>query len=187
MLGGAGFAIVENMLCESGGFRLWAAVAALRGVGGVLHPLNAGLVAVGWYGVIVSRQPGAWRRLFALYGLAVVIHALWNGGLTLIFSAAGAYFFAADTWRVSVYGLGQPGIVLVFMALEAFALWRLLLLTTDRLRGGSEEVDGGLGLRLDEPRRLAGWALGVVLVIVPIGVLYGPLIARYADRLTPLR
>jgi hypothetical protein len=187
MLGGAGFAIVENMLYESGGFRLWAAVAALRGVGGVLHPLNAGLVAVGWYGVIVSRQPGAWRRLFALYGLAVLIHALWNGGLTLIFSAAGAYFFAADTWRVSVYGLGQPGIVLVFMALEAFALWRLLLLTTDRLRGGSEAVDGGLGLRLDEPRRLAAWALGVVLVIVPIGVLYGPLIARYADRLTPLR
>jgi hypothetical protein len=187
MAGGAGFAIVENMLYESGGFGLWAAIATLRGIGGVLHPLNAGLVALGWYGVLCTRQPGRWRRLLALYGLAVGIHALWNGGLTLIFSAAGAYFFAADTWEVSVYGLGQPGIVLVFMALEAIALWRLLLLVTDRLRDGEATVTGGLGLRLDEPRRLAAWAVGVTLVVVPIGLLYGPLLARYADRMIPIR
>ena len=187
MAAGAGFAVVENMMYESGGFRLWAAVATLRGIGGVLHPLNAGLVAVGWYDVLVERQPGSWRRLFGLYALAVTIHALWNGGLALIFSTAGAYFFATDTWRISVYGLGQPGIVLAFMALEAIALWRLLILTTDRLRGGSEAVDGGIGLRLNEPRRLAVWALGLILVIVPIGMLYGPLVTRYADRLTPLR
>lgn len=187
MAGGAGFAIVENMLYESGGATLWAAVATLRGVGGVLHPLNAGLVALGWYGVVNGTGPGRWRRLLALYGLAVGIHALWNGGLTLIFSAAGAYFFATDTWEVSVYGLGQPGIVLVFMALEAIALWRLLLLVTDRLRGGETTVTGGLGLRLDEPRRLAAWGVGVVLVVVPIGLLYGPLLARYADRMIPIR
>jgi hypothetical protein len=174
-------------LYESGGFRLWAAVATMRGVGGVLHPLNAGLVALGWYGVISGSGPGRWRRLLALYGLAVGIHALWNGGLTLIFSAAGAYFFATDSWRIDVYGLGQPAIVLVFMVLEAIALWRLLLMTTDRLRGGAPTVDGSLGLRLDEPRRLAVWATGVVLIVVPIGLLYGPLLARYADRMLPIR
>ncbi len=188
MAGGAGFAIVENMLYESGGFRLWAAVATMRGVGGVLHPLNAGLVALGWYGVLCTDAPGRWRRLFGFYGLAVAIHALWNGGLTLIFSAAGAYFFAADTWRVSIYGLGQPTIVVVFMALEAIALWRLLILVTDQLRGGAEAtIESGLGLHLDEPRRLAVWAAGVVLIVVPIGLLYGPLLARYADRMVPLR
>lgn len=187
MAGGAGFAIVENMLYESGGFTLWAAIATLRGVGGVLHPLNAGLVALGWYGVLCTQQPGRWRRLLALYGLAVGIHALWNGGLTLIFSAAGAYFFTTDTWEISVYGLGQPGVVLVFMALEAIALWRLLLLVTDQLRGNEATVAGGLGLRLNEPRRLAAWAVGVTLVVVPIGLLYGPLLARYADRMIPIR
>ena len=187
MAGGAGFTIVENMLYESGGFRLWAAVATMRGVGGVLHPLNAGLVALGWYGVLTGDGPGRWKRLLGLYGLAVGIHALWNGGLTLIFSAAGAYFFATDSWRIDLYGLGQPAIVLVFMALEAFALWRLLLLTTERLRGGAATVDNSLGLRLDEPRRLAIWATVVVLVVVPIGLLYGPLLGRYADRMLPIR
>jgi RsiW-degrading membrane proteinase PrsW (M82 family) len=187
MAGGVGFAIVENMLYESGGFSLWAAIATLRGIGGVLHPLNAGLVALGWYGVLCTQEPGRWRRLLALYGLAVGIHALWNGGLTLIFSAAGSYFFAAHSWEVSVYGMAQPGIVLVFMALEAIALWRLLLLVTDHLRGGEATVAGGLGLRLDEPRRLAAWAVGVMLVVVPIGLLYGPLLARYADRMIPIR
>jgi RsiW-degrading membrane proteinase PrsW (M82 family) len=186
MAAGTGFAIVENMLYESGGQGLWAAVATLRGIGGVLHPLNAGLVAMGWYGALCTDEPARWRRLAGFYGLAVCVHALWNGGLTLIFSAAGAYVFAADTWRVDVYGLGQPGIVLVFMALEAIALWRLLLLVTDQRRGAAATADGGLGLRLDDPRRLAAWATGVLLVLVPIGLLYGPLLTRYADRLVPL-
>jgi RsiW-degrading membrane proteinase PrsW (M82 family) len=46
MAGGVGFAIVENMLYEAAGARLWAGMATLRAVGGVLHPLNAGLVAI---------------------------------------------------------------------------------------------------------------------------------------------
>jgi RsiW-degrading membrane proteinase PrsW (M82 family) len=187
MAGGVGFAIVENMLYESGGFRLWAAIATLRGVGGVLHPLNAGLVAMGWYGVLATQEPGRWRRLAGFYGLAVGIHALWNGGLTLLFSAAGAYFFATDTWEVNVYGLGQPGIVLVFMVLEAVALWRLLVLVTDQLAGSSQTVAGGLNLGLDQPRRLAVWAVGLMAIAVPIGALYGPLLTRYADRLIPIR
>lgn len=188
MAGGVGFAVVENMLYESTGARLWAAVSTLRGVGGVLHPLNAGLVALGWYGVMAGTGPGRWGRLLALYGLAVGIHALWNGGLTILLSAAGAYFFATESWRVDVYGLGQPGIVLVFLVLESIALWRLLGLMTDRLAGGSDAaVDSGLRLHLERPRRLAVWALGLLLVVVPIGALYGPLLARYADRLVPIR
>jgi len=188
MAGGVGFAVVENMLYELTGSRLWAAVSTLRGVGGVLHPLNAGLVALGLYGVMNGSGPGRWGRLLALYGLAVGIHALWNGGLTILLSAAGAYFFATDSWRIDVYGLGQPGIVLVFMVLESIALWRLLVLMTDRLADGAEAtVDAGLRLRLERPGRLAVWALGLLAIVVPIGALYGPLLARYADRLVPIR
>ena len=73
------------------------------------------------------------------------------------------------------------------MALEAIALWRLLAVTTGRLAGGESTVDEGVSLGLDQPRRLAIWATGLVLLVVPIGVLYGPLLARYADRLVPLR
>jgi hypothetical protein len=73
------------------------------------------------------------------------------------------------------------------MALEAIALWRLLILVTDQLRRGTPAVVGGLRLRLDEPRRLAVWATSVMLVVVPIGLLFGPLLARYADRMIPIR
>jgi RsiW-degrading membrane proteinase PrsW (M82 family) len=186
MAGGVGFAFVENMLYEAAGLQVWAAVASLRAIGGVLHPLNAGLVAVGWYGVRHG-LPGAWGRLLGLYGLAVGTHALWNGGLVVLFSGIGAYFFGTEAWRFNIYGLGQPGIVVVFMIVEAIALWRLLVVVAGRLRDPEEpEIDTALALHLERPRRLALWATGLVLVLVPVGALYGPLVARYVDKLLPV-
>jgi hypothetical protein len=187
MAGGAGFAIVENMLYEGTGTQLWAAVTALRGAGGVLHPLTAGLVALGWYGVRRG-QPGAWGRRLAYYGLAVGLHALWNGGLAVLFSRVGAEYFGTETWRLSVYGLGQPGVVIAFMLLEVAALWRLLFAVTRRLAAGSEAevvVRETTALHLERPRRLALWATASLAVLVPLGALYGPLLGRYAARLLP--
>lgn len=190
MAGGVGFAVLENMLYESAGASAsggWPFIATVRGVGGVLHPLNAGLVALGWYGVRTG-APGAWRRLLGLYGLAVGIHALWNGGLAVLFSGLGVYFFGTDQWRFDIYGVGQPGIVVVFMLLEALALWRLLVVVCDRLRDPSQPcVETMLALHLDRPRRLAVWAAGLMVVLVPLGALYGPLLARHASRLLPVR
>jgi len=48
-------------------------------------------------------------------------------------------------------------------------------------------VESGLRLHLERPRRLAFWATAVLVIVVPIGALYGPLLARYADRLLPIR
>jgi RsiW-degrading membrane proteinase PrsW (M82 family) len=185
MAGGVGFAILENMLYETAGARVWASIATLRGVGGVLHPLNAGLVALGWYGVR-NGLPGAWARLLGLYGLAVGIHALWNGGLVILYSGIGARYFGTEAWQFSVYGVGQPGVIVVFMLLEAVALWRLLLVVTDRLRDPAQpEPAAALALRLQQPRRLALWAAGLFVLLVPVGALYGPLLAQYASRLLP--
>jgi RsiW-degrading membrane proteinase PrsW (M82 family) len=187
MAGGVGFAILENMLyAAAGGAGLWAGIATLRGIGGVLHPLNAGLVAMGWYGVR-NGVPGAWGRLLSLYGLAVGAHALWNGGLAVLFSDIGSYFFAVDSWNLDVYGLGQPGVVIVFMLLEAMALWRLLVHVSDLLRDpvlGEQPTTPVLAMA--QPRRLALWATGLMLVLAPLGALYGPLVARYAGRLVPI-
>jgi hypothetical protein len=180
---GVGFAFVENMLYESSGAQLWPGITTLRAIGGVLHPLNAGLVSVGWYGVRRGSS-GAWRRLIALYGLAVGAHALWNGGLTVLLSAAGAYVFGADAWRLDVYGIGQPGVVIVFMVLEAAGLWRLLVAVTDQLRDSQVPVATPiLDLHLEQPARLALWATGLLVVLVPVGALYAPLLARYTSRL----
>lgn len=123
MAGGVGFAIVENMLYEAARARVWAGVALPRSIGGVLHPLTAGLVALGWYGV---------RH-------------------------------------------GQ---------LDAR---QLLFVVTKRLRDLDQPaVESALSLRLEQPRRLALWACGLMLVVVPLGALYGPLLAGYLHRLLPV-
>jgi hypothetical protein len=113
------------MLYESAGAAVWGPITALLGFGGVLHPLTAGLVALGWYGVRNGR-PGAWGSLLRLYGLAVGLHALWNGGLVVLFSGIGAYFFGTAVWEPSIYGLGQPGIVTALLVVGTAGLWRLL-------------------------------------------------------------
>ncbi|MBI2954701.1 MAG: PrsW family intramembrane metalloprotease [Chloroflexi bacterium] len=187
MAGGVGFAIVENLLYEGAGFRHWAAIAGLRGIGGPLHPLNAGLVAIGWYGVR-NDKPGAWPRLFGLYGIAVGLHALWNGAQVILISDIGAYFFGTATWQLDIYGIGQPGVVMIVLVLEAVLLWRILLLVSSRLRDAeSPEIEPLVEMRLEQPRRLALLALAAMLLVVPISALYGPLVARYAAIAFPFR
>jgi RsiW-degrading membrane proteinase PrsW (M82 family) len=186
MAGGVGFAIVENMLYEGAGERLWAGIVLLRGLGGALHPLNAGLVAMGWYAAR-NGEPGGIRRLLGYYGLAVGLHAFWNGGLTVLLSGIGAYFFGATTWRLDVFGVGQPGAVVVFLVVESIVLWRLLLTTCERLRDPSAPTEAGPVPRLGSPRRLALWATASLFAVLPLSALYGPLLARYVERLTPLR
>ena len=72
------------------------------------------------------------------------------------------------------------------MALEAVALWWLLLVVTRQLGRDPEAADAAPSLGLDRPTRLAARATALVLGIVPLGVLYGPLLTRYAERLFPL-
>ncbi|MBI4491536.1 MAG: PrsW family intramembrane metalloprotease [Chloroflexi bacterium] len=187
MAGGVGFAILENMLYEAAGARVWASIAVLRGVGGVLHPLNAGLVAVGWYGVRHG-LPGAWKRLLGFYGLAVGLHALWNGGLVILYSGLGAYFLGTTSWELNVYGIGQPGVMIVALLVEAIAMWRLLFLVTAWLRHPARsESPPLLGLHLEHPRTLALWATAAALLVVPLAALYGPLLARYLQIALPVR
>jgi RsiW-degrading membrane proteinase PrsW (M82 family) len=183
MAGGVGFAIIENMLYEAAGAPAWAGIATLRGIGGVLHPLNAGLVAIGWYAVR-NGLPGAWRKLLGLYGLAVATHAVWNAGLIILLSDVGAYFFGAQIWQLDILGVAQPGVVLVFMILEALVLWRMVVVVSEHLREPGAQVEPLLALHLEQPRRLALWASGLLIVAVSIGALYGPLLGRWAEKLT---
>jgi hypothetical protein len=180
---GAGFAIFENMMYQAifGGFVGWTAIAVLRGFGGVLHPLNAGLVAMGWYSVR-NREPGGWNRLLRLYGLAVGIHALWNGGFTLISAGIAEQFFGGEGWILTVAGVPDIGISAVFLLTYAIGLWILLLKVTDRLRPSVQPDARPVGLRLNQPGGLALWAAGVFVVVVSIGAVYGPILERYLTR-----
>ena len=187
MAGGAGFAVLENMLYESASPDYWAHISTLRAIGGALHPVNAGLVAVGWYGVR-GGLPGAWGRLGGLYALAVGTHSLWNGALVVLTSGIGGYFFGKEPWQVDIYGIGAPGVVLLFMLLEAIALWRLLYVVTGRLAGSAKPAEEPfVGLQLERPARLAIWATAVALVALPVAALYGPALARYLELVVSFR
>jgi hypothetical protein len=73
------------------------------------------------------------------------------------------------------------------MVLEAIALWRALVVVTGLLRDPDQpERASTFSLGLDQPRRLALWATGLLVVCASLGALYGPLLARYADQLRPL-
>ncbi|PZS05844.1 MAG: hypothetical protein DLM70_05910, partial [Chloroflexi bacterium] len=181
----AGFAAIEDMLYESAGTHVWAGLAVLRGIGGILHPLNAGLVALGWYGVR-NGHPGAWRRLAGYFGLAVAIHALWNGAMGVLFSDVGAHFFGAERWTLNIYNVGQPGVVIVFMLLETILLWQLLVRVSAGLRASKDVDDVPLPpLRRVSPRKLAIYAAVAVAVATSLGALYGPLVQNYSRHVLP--
>lgn len=123
-LAGAGFAIVENMLYESGAARVggaaWLVVVALRGLVAALHPLATGLVAVGWY----RSRPGQRRPLWEGYLAAVGLHALWNFTVVSLTTLAlvGAYL---PRWRDTYLGLVT--LLLVASVVALGLLLRLIL------------------------------------------------------------
>ncbi len=76
-LAGAGFAALENVTYALSGGDYWGGVLTLRTLGAAMHPLGAGLTALGWY-ALVNRQAGAARQWLINYGMAAGQHALWT-------------------------------------------------------------------------------------------------------------
>ena len=126
MIGGAAFAIVENLAYL--GLTLderapWTVNALLRLVSGALHPVASGLVAVGFY---AWRREGSGDRLLRNFALALALHATWNA------IAGGLLLFA-----VRLSGLAQPpalaALLLLALLLGLMALGLLLWLGLENL------------------------------------------------------
>ena len=114
-MAGAGFAALENMLYAGFGFYFWAVFCwyAPR----LCHPsLGAGLVALGWRDLL-NGEENAGRNFIARFGLAVGMHALWNGGSLLVITLAGAEFLAnyRQSWMCGAYQqAGRPWLCSLF-------------------------------------------------------------------------
>ncbi|MGD8738077.1 MAG: PrsW family glutamic-type intramembrane protease, partial [Anaerolineae bacterium] len=103
VVGGAGFALAENLFNALGGLDLWAPVAASRIGATLLHGFTGGMMGLAWYYLLVERR---WFSAGGLYVVSVVVHAAWNAlavGLALI-SLAGA-----DS--AALAGLGSLGLM----------------------------------------------------------------------------
>ena len=169
-MAGAGFAALENVIFAGFGFYFWAGILLVRALGGAIHPLGSGLVAVGWRDVRRG-EAGAWPRWFARFGLAAGIHALWNGGSLLVITLAGAGFFGKLPPALNLLGLSAAGTtlaLLIILGLAALWLGRAVANQTTLLPAPGDDASQPEFTLSD--RVIAIWALACLVTIVPAGI-----------------
>lgn len=169
-IAGAGFATLENIFFAGSAAQSWAGILILLLLGGAIHPLCSGLVALGWRGILRG-ESNAWLNWLARFGIAVALHALWYAGFLLIFSVARANpseeFFSV----VNVIGEPTTGIiVLLLIGLGLVALWigRSGAQQLKQVEVPDDESD--ISLFTSPDRAMAIWALSCLIIIVPAGI-----------------
>lgn len=168
-MAGAGFAAIENVIYTSFGAYLWSGILILRAIGGAIHPLGAGLVGLSWRDIL-NGERDAWRNSLARFGIAVGMHALWNGGTLIVITLAGAQFFGALPPRLSILGLSAAGTTLaLIIALGLVALWLGRTIAQRTLSPREREFETEAQFVLSD-RAMAIWALACLVAVVPIGV-----------------
>lgn len=169
-LAGAGFAALENVIYATAGFPLWAGILLVRALGGALHPLGAGLVALAWRDVLRG-EPNAWGRWFLRFGIAVTVHAVWNGGSLLVLTLGGAGFFGKLPPEIDLLGLSAAGTTLAFLLLLGLsALWIGRAYGHGHSPSLLREANPTESDFTFSDRALALWAFACLAAIVPAGI-----------------
>jgi RsiW-degrading membrane proteinase PrsW (M82 family) len=165
---GAGFAVLENVIYALFGGRYWGGILTVRALGTAVHPLGTGLTAVAWH-ALLNREPGTDKRWIGAFGLAVVQHAVWNGGLALWMALSGAAFFGPQPWEANVMGVGIAVGMLALIALEGVALWIGLRALSRRL-DHAVAVEALIAEEIPTERAIALWAVACLVVLLPVGL-----------------
>jgi RsiW-degrading membrane proteinase PrsW (M82 family) len=169
-LAGAGFAAVENIIYAASGNEIWSGILLVRSLGGALHPLGAGLMALAWRDVLCKEQ-GAGSNWMTRFAIAVGVHAAWNGGSLLVITLGGAGLFGKLPEEIGILGVSAAGAALAFLILLGIsALWMGRAFgrgESPKLPLADEHADTSLP---PSERTLAIWALACLTAIVPIGI-----------------
>jgi hypothetical protein len=163
-LAGAGFAAIENLLYAAMIGSSWGGVLAIRALGAALHPFGAGLMAVAWWSVL-RREPGATGRWARNYGLAVGVHALWNGTCVVATTLAHAWF---QGWEVDLLGVTNGAVLLALLAAQGIGLLVALRALARRLEPEIEAEETVPSLPTE--RAIAVWGLACLVVLLPVGL-----------------
>ena len=169
-LAGAGFAAVENVIYAASGNEIWSGILLVRSLGGALHPLGAGLMALAWRDILCKEQ-GAGSNWITRFAIAVGVHAAWNGGSLLVITLGGAGLFGELPEEIGILGVSAAGAALAFLILLGIsALWVGRAFgrgESPKIPLPEEQVDASLP---PSERTLAIWALACLTAIVPIGI-----------------
>jgi RsiW-degrading membrane proteinase PrsW (M82 family) len=169
-MAGAGFAVLENIIYATSSLSLWAGVLLVRALGSALHPLGSGLMAVGWRDLLRGEKDAAtnWCRR---YGIAVAVHAAWNGGSLLVITLGGAGFFGEMPAEIDLLGVSAAGASLAFLAvLGLSALWIGRAYGHDRPLLEFQKKELADTRVISSDRAAAIWALACLAAIVPAGI-----------------
>ena len=169
-LAGAGFAALENIIYATSGFTIWAGILLVRALGGALHPLGSGLVAQGWRDVLRGEKD-AGKNWLKRFGIAVAVHAVWNGGSLLVITLGGARFFGELPPEIDLLGLSAAGTTLAFLVILGIAaLWIGRAYGHDKsvlIVEGEESPETKF---IPSDRAIALWAVACLIALVPAGI-----------------
>lgn len=172
-MAGAGFAMVESVVYAGFGLPLWVGILAMSALGGAIQPLGSGLVALSWRDVLRGEDK-AWSTWFARLGLAVGIHAFWNGGSLLVIILAGSMFYGELPPPIDAWGITTTIVTLMLLVALGLLLLGIGRSIGERL-GSSSPVDFDFTL---SDRIVAVGATLCLMVIVPAGIAGWQLLVR---------
>jgi hypothetical protein len=163
-IAGAGFATLETVILTGIGFQIWALLLIWQFLSCAIHPLGAGLTALGWRDFL-RRRGGVEINLVAGFGAAVAMQALRNlGFLALVSLARDGLFAGIALW------LGLINLILgAGLGLAALWVGRSIaaqhLELADRLDSMPKEATSKRS-----NQAVAIWAVVCLAAILPVGV-----------------
>lgn len=169
-MAGLGFAALENVMYATTGFYIWSGILIVRALGSALHPLGSGLVAQGWRDVLRGERD-AGKNWLKRFGIAVAVHAAWNGGSLLVITLGGARLFGELPPEIDVLGLSATGATLAFLFIlgitalmigRAYGHDKSILSFDDKTTPDSRLTPSD--------RAVAIWAIACLMAIVPAGI-----------------
>jgi len=165
---GAGFAALENLLYATGWFwggDWWVSIAVIRMSGSALHLLGTGLVVLAVFEV---RRPKD-ERLISLpvaYGLALAIHAVWNGSIAISI----VLFAGHDRLGLPDDSLGWGIALMVLLAAFGVVLAATLIAVARLVRHDKPLHQIASMESLSQPVAVAVWVLLTACLLVPVGI-----------------
>jgi RsiW-degrading membrane proteinase PrsW (M82 family) len=175
-IAGAGFAVLENSIYATIGIQIWVQFLFVRALGSAVQPLGAGLVALGWRDVLRG-EPGAWGLWARRYGIAVLMHAIWNAGSLLVVAFGEAFLSGNLPLEFGLPGIVATGCLFISLALLGLsASWLGRALVQGKNSFFFKETREPEAASAN--RTVAIWALACLITILPAGIILSRLWLR---------
>jgi RsiW-degrading membrane proteinase PrsW (M82 family) len=126
LAGSAGFALAENFFNTTLALEVWALVIPFRIGATTMHCLSTSLATLGWQRFLSDRHLG---KLAGSYGLAVAIHALWNGAVVGIAGLSVPFMDTSNQPLRVIAGIAILLLLALLLALTLGTIFGLILLT----------------------------------------------------------